>query len=280
MARVLIVEPISVLREHAARLVGKAIPSLASSDIVAVMDCERALEFCSRIAPELIILDLDIIGWRGIIFARSVWSNQRTAKILFWCSRAKGSLAREAKSIASSQFLCGYVSKSEGDLKFNYAVESMFLRENPYFDPALRAQLFDRFPLSVNSGEREALIDVILGLTDRAVARRRGLTVRGVQNRLANLSAKVMRDVLSRIRSEFEMEIYNPRTRLVFEALRKNVVSIEEMIEKDADLDIWLDTHMTKPLVDSTRRKSSEEMAEVISFAPPPSRVSAAQVVP
>lgn len=267
MSRILIVEPIPVLREHAARLVRETVPNLTPSEIATVSDCQSALEICMKSAPLMVIIDLFVLDVSGIRFAQRVWSISRTTKVLFWCSKLRASLNREIGAVVKDHSLFGYVGKAEGDQKFRYAIESLFLRDNPYFDPKARLCHASTEEPLVNSGEYEALSDVVLGLTDRAIARRRGLTVRGVQNRLATLSNKLLKHEHSRLREVFDMEVYNPRTRLIFEAIRRDVVSTEEVMEQDSEFEIWLQQHMSRPLVDQSRRRKRTE-PDTISFAP------------
>ncbi|MBX3072916.1 response regulator transcription factor [Candidatus Obscuribacterales bacterium] len=88
--------------------------------------------------------------------------------------------------------------------------------------------------------EYETLCDVMLGLTDKAIAKRRNLSARGVQNRLAALFSKVLRGRHSWLRESASMDVYNLRTRLIFEVLRRGLIDSEALASLDNELDNWL----------------------------------------
>ena len=66
--------------------------------------------------------------------------------------------------------------------------------------------------------DRETIADIAEGLTDKAMAARRQISVRGVQNRLSNL--------LTRFGVGEKGGEHNPRMRIVYTALRLGIISI------------------------------------------------------
>ena len=96
--------------------------------------------------------------------------------------------------------------------------------------------------------EKQTLDDLILGLTDKAIARKRSLTVRGVQNRLSSVATKLLGQKHGQMSAG--MEFYNLRVRIMFEALRLGLYSIEDIAELEKSLNFWLQAVSAAP--DST----------------------------
>jgi hypothetical protein len=77
-------------------------------------------------------------------------------------------------------------------------------------------------------------------LTDKAIARRRNLSARGVQNRLAALFSKVLPAKHSWLRESAAMDVYNLRARLIFEVLKRGLIDAELLAGLDDELNSWL----------------------------------------
>jgi len=93
---------------------------------------------------------------------------------------------------------------------------------------------------SLTDVEYETLLDTVLGLTDKAIAARRHISVRGVQNRLSMLLAKLVGGEDAHLRESAGMEIFNPRARVVTEALKRGLIDTDELAALDEDLEDWL----------------------------------------
>jgi DNA-binding CsgD family transcriptional regulator len=94
---------------------------------------------------------------------------------------------------------------------------------------------------SLTDVEIETLLDIVVGLTDRAIARRRHISVRGVQNRLSMLLQKLLHGEDAHLRETANMEIFNARTRIIFECLRRGLISTEELSSLEGNLTEWLE---------------------------------------
>jgi DNA-binding NarL/FixJ family response regulator len=136
----------------------------------------------------------------------------------------------------------GYALKSETDEKLAYAITSVLLQDNPYIDPLVRGvqQRLQCKDQSITDVEYETLLDIAIGMTDRAIACRRHISVRGVQNRLSMLLNKLVAGEDAYLRELADMEIYNPRTRVVYEALKRGLLDTDELPALQKDFDDWL----------------------------------------
>lgn len=94
-------------------------------------------------------------------------------------------------------------------------------------------------PIAQSDLEYEALIDIALGLKDNAIAERRYLSRRGVQNRLKSLYTKLGID-LDFSESETGNEMANPRTRAISIALRRGLINAFVIKEEEEKLHRWL----------------------------------------
>jgi len=163
-------------------------------------------------------------------------------KILFWSQYHREAYVRELGKIVPDEAIHGYALKSESDEKLAYAITSVLLHDNPYIDPLVRgvqARLQSK-DQSLTDVEYETLLDTVLGLTDKAIAARRHISVRGVQNRLSMLLAKLVGGEDAHLRETAGMEIFNPRARVVTEALKRGLIDTDELAVLDKDLDDWL----------------------------------------
>ena len=88
--------------------------------------------------------------------------------------------------------------------------------------------------------EYETLLDIATGLTDKAIAQRRHISVRGVQNRLSMVLDKLVKGFDAHLRETAQKEIFNPRTRVVFEALKRGLLDPDEVTALEKDVTDWL----------------------------------------
>jgi DNA-binding NarL/FixJ family response regulator len=133
------------------------------------------------------------------------------------------------------------VLKTSPDERLVAALRAVLLDEQCWIDPEVRT--VQSRAISRMSGlsdiEYEALIDIALGLTDRAIARRRYLSERGVQNRLRELYAKLAIDV-EQIVDERWGNTYSPRSRAISIALQRGLINAEELARENQSLQEWL----------------------------------------
>jgi DNA-binding NarL/FixJ family response regulator len=235
-----VLEPVATLRKHFVDLAHKAF-----SWPVQVYETGQATDvtgITARKTPSLFVIDVSSTDRRGLTTAAEVWAKYPDARILFWCSSFKDSHYQQICLMAPPQGVYGIVLKSCPDERLIHAIQSLVVHENTFIDSEVRRTLHEE-PASNNKltrSEYETLCDVMLGLTDKAIAKRRNLSARGVQNRLAALFAKVLRGKHSWLRESASMDVYNLRTRLIFEVLRRGLIDSESLALLDDELDSWI----------------------------------------
>ncbi len=250
MVQVLIIDSIPFARKHAIEMVMSVLSRSSDVHIIEAKSNNDGLEAFKRSRPEMVILDISLNGAGGLALAKDIWEIEKRTKILFWVHTHSDGYLGEIMRAASTQALYGYVLKSEGDEKLRYAIMAVFLNNHQYTDPAVRTSMIRPAHRSdfLSDAERETLIDIALGLTDRAISARSGLTVRGVQNRLATLALKILRRDHWRLRQNHEVEVFNPRTRLVMEALRRGYLRLEQLQAAEVECEAWLGlSQMARP---------------------------------
>ncbi|HEY9712959.1 MAG TPA: response regulator transcription factor, partial [Chroococcales cyanobacterium] len=185
----------------------------------------------------------------GIKAANEIWAESPSRKILFCSQYHREAYVRELGKIVPDEAIHGYVLKSESDERLSYAIESVLLQENPYIDPLVRgvqARLQSKDG-SLSDVEYEPLLDIAAGLTDKAIAARRHISVRGVQNRLSMLLEKLVKGEDAHLRESAKMEIFNPRTRVVFEAVKRGLLDPDEINRLEEELFDWLEEEFEYP---------------------------------
>ncbi len=240
MAIVLIVEDQIPLRQHARKTVEQAVPP--PLQIIEAVNGEEGLKLAQTVAPDLIIMDISMPGMSGIKAAQQIWQETPNRRILFWSQFHREAYVRELGRIVPDEAIHGYALKSESDEKFARAIRSVLLNDDPYIDPLVRgvqARLSCK-DNSLTDVEYETLLDVTVGLTDRAIASRRHISVRGVQNRLSMLLIKLIHGEDGHLRETAQMEIYNPRTRIVFECLKRGLIDTDALSNLENSLSDWL----------------------------------------
>jgi len=240
-SRILIVEDVAALRQHICQLIRDRIPG--PPEIHEATNGLEGLKLFRTLQPDMTVMDISMPEMSGIKAAQQIWSENPRAKILFWSQYHREAYVRELGKIVPDEAIHGYALKSETDEKLAYAITSILVHDNPYIDPLVRGvqarlQCKDQ---SISDVEYETLLDIACGLTDRAIASRRHISVRGVQNRLSMLLSKLLSGEDAYLKETAEMEIYNPRTRVVFEALRRGLVDVDEIPALDQELSDWLE---------------------------------------
>ncbi len=240
MLRVLIVEDQGPLRQHAGKIVEQALSEPVQ--IIEAVNGSEGLKLAAACAPDLVIMDISMPEMSGIKAAQQIWSEAPSRRIIFWSQYHREAYIRELGRIVPDEAIHGYVLKSESDEKFVQAIQSVLLKDDPYIDPVVRgvqARLASK-DSSLTDVEYETLMDVAVGLTDRAIAARRHISVRGVQNRLSMLLLKLVHGEDGHLRETAKMEIYNPRTRVVFECLKRGLIDPDDLQTLEGNLSDWL----------------------------------------
>ncbi len=237
---IVVLEPVQTLRRHFIDLVQKTFNTPVQ--IFETGSAEDVANLSTRKTPSLVVIDVTSSDRRGLTTAAELWNKYPSAKILFWCSSFKEAYYQQIQLMAPPQGVFGIVLKSCPDDRLMHAIQSVVVHENTFIDSEVRRSLHEE-PGNANKltrSEYETLCDVMLGLTDKAIAKRRNLSARGVQNRLAALFSKVLRGKHSWLRESASMDVYNLRTRLIFEVLRRGLIDSESLALLDGELDCWI----------------------------------------
>src|SRR6185295_4522929 len=204
-------------------------------------DGNKAVELALKNRPALVVLDIKLRGLSGVRAAKQIWTEQPLARILFWSQYKDEIYVRELARIVPGETVYGYVLKSSPDEKLIAALRAVLVDEQCWIDPEIRtvqSRAINRAS-GLTDVEYEALIDIAIGLTDRAIARRRYLSERGVQNRLRELYATLSVD-LEQIVDERWGNTYSPRSRAISIALQRGLINADELARENDALQNWL----------------------------------------
>lgn len=239
--KVLIAEELPALRQHARTMLHRALYSKGPITAIEADNGTDALQLFEEQHPQLVIMNTVLPGMSGLKLAEHIFEQSAGTTVLFWINKHRQLHIREIKRLLRNQTVDGYILQSASDERFCRALESIVIFNNPFLDPDLRstALSFDPSDAVLTKLEQETLGDLLLGLTDKAIARKRHLTVRGVQNRLSSLATKLLgRD---RCQLESGIEFYNLRVRMIFEALKLGVYTVEDIPALEKDLTCWME---------------------------------------
>lgn len=241
--KAMVIEEIPALRLHARELLISTLGSSEDVEIIEAEDGNEAMALFDEHRPTLIVMDTVIPGVSGLKIAQYIWRQAPGTRIIFWVNMHREFHIRELKRIVPEQAVDGYILQSAGDDKFCRAIESVFHFNNTFIDPLLRTANMSFHPSEsqLTEVEQETLGDLLLGLTDKAIARKRNLTVRGVQNRLASLAAKLLKTERTQAQRETGIEFYNLRARMIFEALKRGIYTVEDIPELEKGLNCWME---------------------------------------
>ncbi|MHB0950762.1 MAG: response regulator [Allorhizobium sp.] len=188
-----------------------------------------------------IIMDLQMSPRNGIEAARTIWKERPDTNILFWSNYSDEAYVRGVSRIVPDGAAYGYVLKSASDDRLKLALRSIFIESQCVIDREVRGM--QQKSLGHGSGftdsEYEVLIDIALGLTDRAIAQRRNLSLRSVQNRLQQLYEKL--DVYQTAGEDGEEGRFNLRTRAITIAILRKLLNHNALEKAEAELASWLE---------------------------------------
>ena len=183
-----------------------------------------------------IVMDLQMSRRNGIEAARTIWREQPQRRILFWSNYSDEAYVRGVSRIVPVGAAYGYVLKSAADERLKLALRSIFVENQCVIDNEVRGMQHRSFTQTsgLSETEYEILMDIALGLTDRAIAQRRHLSPRSVQNRLAQIYSKL------EVYDQADRPVFNLRARAVTAATLRKLLNYGAMERAEADLQAWL----------------------------------------
>ncbi|WP_019997684.1 response regulator transcription factor [Aureimonas ureilytica] len=231
---VLIVEDDAVHRAFLSEVIGRTLPQARVVEAENGVVGERlALEHGALHA----VVDLQMPQRTGVDLARALWARRPTTSIVFWSNYADEAYVRGVSRIVPGGASYGYILKSASEERLSLALRGVFLEGQCIIDREIRSvqqRSADRTE-SFTDVEYEILTDLALGLTDRLIAERRGLSLRSVQNRLQQIY-----DKLGVYEFEGGSEVFNLRMRAVALALLRKALNRESLEQAEAALQDWL----------------------------------------
>lgn len=244
-ALVVVADQFSAFRQHLTGLLRKSV-----EHDIRVIEChsgQELINFALTESPDLIVTDFILEGTNGLQAAEKIWLAKPEAKILFWTQSYGESYLRDMNRIVSADGLHGFVPKNAREEVLMYAIEALLFYGHPYIDSSVRnvSVRLENKTYALTDAEYDTLKDIALGLTDKALAMKHQLSVRGVQNRILTMTRKLMRDSAPKPAKIAGMEVFNLRNRLVLEALKRGLIDLKEISNRDEQLSSWLSTQAT-----------------------------------
>jgi DNA-binding NarL/FixJ family response regulator len=243
---VLIAEDLPTLRQHGITLVQQVLAQnkIEIGRVEEAHDGVEAVKIARSLKPDFVLMDIAMPQQNGIKAAAEIWKDNPSQKILFWSQYHHEAYIRELGKIVPDEAIHGYILKSESDSELASAIEHVFVRDLPYVTSCVeevRHRLRDKHS-AISDAEFETLMDIAIGLTDKAIALKEHISYRGAQNRLSNLLNKLLKGGDAYLKESAGMEIYNPRTRLVYEAFKRGLLTEEDLDAHNKAHKNWLFT--------------------------------------
>jgi DNA-binding NarL/FixJ family response regulator len=236
METVLIVEDDALHRQFLRTVLETSV--LRFNHIIEAEDGEKGTELALAYHPDAVILDLQIPKRTGVDVAKSIWARWPDTPTMFWSNYSDEAYVRGITRVAPPSANYGYLLKTSSRDALERAIVGVFRDGQNIVDreiSGVQKQSEDRLS-SLTDAEYETLLDIALGFTDSAIARRHGVSIRTVQGRLQNLYGKLE---LSEVPQKDGAAIYNRRNRAVAVALisRKINGKTLEMAEDEYEYD-------------------------------------------
>ncbi|MFB9221881.1 response regulator [Paracoccus cavernae] len=222
---------------HAAFLrdaVDQALPEVSH---VLTAENGREGEAMARKGVGAVVMDLQMKERNGIDAARTIWSERPETRILFWSNYADEAYLRGLSRIVPAGSPYGYVLKTAPVQRLHLAMRAVLVEGQVLVDREIHRlqQRQSRPAQGLSESEYSVLLDMALGLPDREIARRRGMSERTVQNRLLSLYEKFAVDL-----PDSGTPAMNKRVRAVACALTGGVLNVEALRIAEREMQDWL----------------------------------------
>ncbi len=184
-----------------------------------------------------VVMDLQMERRNGIEAACTLWAERPETRVLFWSNYADDAYLRGIAQIVPDDSAYGYILKTASPDRLKLALRAVLVEGQIMVDREIhRRQKRNESPRTrLSDSEFVVLLDLVLGLQDKLIAKRRGMSLRTVQNRLLSLYDKLGVD-----QSHDENLILNKRVRALNRALVTRTINIETLEAAERELEIWL----------------------------------------
>ncbi len=212
-------------------------------DVLEASGGQEAINIAMSHDIDGVIMDLQMPEVSGIAAASKIWEKFPDMRILFWSNYSDEAYVRGVSKIVPKQAVYGYLLKTASEKRLSLAVTGVFQEAQCIVDQEIRGiqQRTMDLHAGLSNTEFEVLMDIALGLTDKAIAARRGISTRSVQSRLKQLYEKLGID-----QSPFDMDdgpVFNSRTRAVAMALSRGLLNADGMSVAEDSMNHWLNKH-------------------------------------
>ncbi len=210
-------------------------------ELTLTSDGAAAIEAFKSAEYDCVLLDLQMPKVTGVDVAKAIWAKAPTTKILFWSNYTEEAYIRGITKIVPDAAVYGYILKSAPDEQLKLALQGVFIAEQCVIDREVRGvqQRADNRLSGLSELEFEALVDLCLGLTDKAMAARRNVSLRGVQSRLQSLYQKLGLDKGDIPTGEWGSS-FNSRTRAISLALTQGILNADALRREEEKLQAWI----------------------------------------
>ncbi|NVO24758.1 response regulator transcription factor [Donghicola mangrovi] len=185
---------------------------------------------------DAVVMDLRMSQRNGIEAAQTLWQERADTRILFWSNYADEAYLRGISAIVPEDSAYGYLLKTAPRDRLKLALRAVLVEGQIMVDREIhRLQRRTASPRNtLDDSEFAVLLDLSIGLQDRLIAERRGMSLRTVQNRLLSLYEKLgVEDVVD------EDTPINKRVRAVNRALVTRTLNIETLETAEREFERW-----------------------------------------
>ena len=214
---------------------------------VLTANAKEAMEALAELKDPYLVSDIQMPDCNGIELARRIWARDENARILFWSQHDDEAYVRALAKLIPPVTVYGYILKNNSAETISRAARAVFEECQCWIDPIVRrvqARSNGRHN-TLTDAEYDVLIDIALGLTDNAIAERRYLSRRGVQNRLQSLYTKLGANLENLVESDAKAsDVLNIRARAVSIAFQRGLVNAFELKNEEQNFNRWLQSRM------------------------------------
>jgi DNA-binding NarL/FixJ family response regulator len=193
MKTVVIVEDQTAVRE----MIGQVVDSDPTLSVIAQTgDGNEAYEICLKQKPDLVILDLMLVGMSGAELMKKFSKQLPNSRVLVFSGYQTPVLVRELMQAGAH----GYVEKTAALVELKKAIQTVAAGGN-YFGPEVTKIVHQTLvnPVaapaksleSLTTREKEILTMVTLGHTNKEMSAKLNVSVKTVENHRANLMRKL-----------------------------------------------------------------------------------------
>ncbi|MBP0484526.1 response regulator transcription factor [Sagittula salina] len=232
--RVLLVEDDQFHASYMEDVLAETLPEV--TEIFHAVNGEEAEHEARALSIDAVVMDLRMSTRNGIEAARTLWTERPETRILFWSNYADEAYLRGIAAIVPEDSAYGYLLKTAPRDRLKLALRAVLVEGQIMVDREIhRLQRRAASPRNtLDDSEFAVLLDLALGLQDRTIAERRGMSLRTVQNRLLSLYEKLGVDA----ERDPDMPL-NKRVRALNRALVTRTLNMETLETAQRDLDRW-----------------------------------------